>query len=117
VFPDDPEEIAVAELWHGIFAASRIDTTDPVADWQAHNRDLKARSDHLNGKSYAALHFRGPGTDLVVGLADDHVWRAAPFARTSSATPTHPPRRSSRRRTRTGRGRVTSLSPLSYQAR
>jgi len=74
VFPGDSEELAVAELWHGIFAASRIDTADPVADWQAHNRDLKARSDHLNGRSYAALHFRGPGTDLIVGLADEHVW-------------------------------------------
>jgi aminopeptidase len=74
VFPDDPEEIAVARLWHGIFAASRIDAVDPIAGWAQHNRDLKTRSDYLNGKSYAALHFKGPGTDLTVGLADDHVW-------------------------------------------
>jgi hypothetical protein len=25
-------------------------------------------------KRYSALHFRGPGTDLRVGLADDHLW-------------------------------------------
>jgi aminopeptidase len=74
VFPGDPEEIAVARLWHGIFAASRIDAVDPIAGWAQHNRDLKTRSDYLNGKSYAALHFKGPGTDLTVGLADDHVW-------------------------------------------
>jgi aminopeptidase len=74
VFPHDPEEIAVARLWHGIFAASRIDAADPIAGWAQHNRDLKMRSDYLNGKSYAALHFKGPGTDLTVGLADDHVW-------------------------------------------
>jgi aminopeptidase len=28
----------------------------------------------MNEKRYAALHFRGPGTDLRVGLADDHLW-------------------------------------------
>jgi aminopeptidase len=28
----------------------------------------------LNDRAYAALHFRGPGTDLTVGLADGHVW-------------------------------------------
>ncbi len=28
----------------------------------------------LNARRYAALHFRGPGTDLTVGLADDHEW-------------------------------------------
>jgi aminopeptidase len=58
----------------GIFAASRIDTPDPIADWQAHNRNLHARAAHLNERGYAALRFRGPGTDLTVGLADDHIW-------------------------------------------
>jgi len=74
VFPADSEEVALAKLWHGIFAASRIDTPDPVLNWQGHNRDLEKRSSYLNEKKYAALHFRGPGTDLRVGLADDHIW-------------------------------------------
>ena len=30
--------------------------------------------DRLNGQRFAALHFRSPGTDLTVGLADDHEW-------------------------------------------
>ena len=29
----------------------------------------------LNERRYAALRFRGPGTDLTVGLADDHEWQ------------------------------------------
>ncbi|MCS0497034.1 aminopeptidase [Ancylobacter sp. MQZ15Z-1] len=74
MFPDDPEDIAVAKLWHAIFAASRVDTPDPVAAWQAHNDELHARTARLNGRRYAALRFRGPGTDLTVGLADDHEW-------------------------------------------
>ncbi|MCJ8141567.1 aminopeptidase [Ancylobacter sp. A5.8] len=74
MFPDDPEEIAVAKLWHAIFAASRVDTPDPVAAWQEHNEQLSTSTARLNAKRYAALRFRGPGTDLTVGLADDHEW-------------------------------------------
>jgi aminopeptidase len=29
----------------------------------------------LNERRYAALRFRGPGTNLTVGLADDHEWQ------------------------------------------
>ncbi|MER3442949.1 MAG: aminopeptidase [Meiothermus sp.] len=74
VFPGDPEEVAVAKLWEAIFQASRVDQDDPVAAWEAHNRRLKERVDFLNERRYAALHFRGPGTDLRVGLADGHLW-------------------------------------------
>jgi aminopeptidase len=74
VFPDEPEAIAVARLWDAIFAASRLDGPDPVAAWAAHNDELHRRSAHLNARRYAALHFRGPGTDLQVGLADGHEW-------------------------------------------
>jgi aminopeptidase len=28
----------------------------------------------MNERAYAALHFRGPGTNLKVGLADGHTW-------------------------------------------
>ncbi|HEX9144921.1 MAG TPA: aminopeptidase [Candidatus Binatia bacterium] len=74
IFPNDTEEIAINKLWDAIFAASRVDTPDPIAAWQAHNDALAARTNFLNDKRFAALHFRGPGTDLRVGLADDHEW-------------------------------------------
>ncbi|MBB3018009.1 aminopeptidase [Microvirga lupini] len=74
VFPDDTDEVALAKLWQAIFSASRVDTPDPIAAWEKHNKALQARTRMLNGKNYAALHFRGPGTDLRVGLADGHEW-------------------------------------------
>lgn len=74
VFPNQPEGVAVQQLWDAIFAASRADVSDPIAAWQAHGDHLKERVDFLNAKRFAALHFRGPGTDLRVGLADDHLW-------------------------------------------
>jgi aminopeptidase len=74
VFPDLPREQAVAKLWDAIFAATRVDLDDPVASWKQHDAGLHRRAALLNEKRYAALHFKGPGTDLRVGLADDHLW-------------------------------------------
>ncbi|MXV19167.1 aminopeptidase [Deinococcus xianganensis] len=74
MFPDASAEQAVAQQWDAIFAATRADQPDAVALWEAHLGDLKRRRELLTGKQYAALHFKGGGTDLTVGLADDHVW-------------------------------------------
>ncbi|MCA1336372.1 aminopeptidase [Pseudooceanicola marinus] len=74
VFPDLPEDQAVAKLADAIFAASRVDGDDPVAAWAAHNAALKTRSSWLNEERFDALHFTGPGTDLMVGLAEGHEW-------------------------------------------
>src|SRR3954454_5131800 len=51
MFPDEPEDRAVARLWDAIFAASRVDEPDPVAAWEAHNANLRARCAFLNRKS------------------------------------------------------------------
>lgn len=74
VFPDVGEEEAVHRLAEAIFAASRINTPDPIAAWAEHNANLAKRSGWLNGERFSALHFTGPGTDLTVGLADGHEW-------------------------------------------
>jgi aminopeptidase len=76
VFPHDPEDVAVEKLWEAIFAASRVNVDDPVAEWKRHGDLLKKRVDVLNAKRYSALHFKSAdgSTDLKVGLADDHLW-------------------------------------------
>ena len=74
MFPGKQPHDALDALWNAIFAASRIDGQDPVAAWAAHNAALHARTASLNAKRYDSLHFRGPGTDLVVGLSDGHLW-------------------------------------------
>lgn len=74
VFPHLPEAEAMPALWEAIFHASRITGTDPVADWKTHGRNIARRVSLLNDKRYSALRFTGPGTDLTVGLADDHLW-------------------------------------------
>lgn len=75
VFPDDEEDVAVGKLADAIFAASRVDVADPVAAWRDHNAGLRARYTWLNEHKFQALHYRGPGTDLTIGLADGHKWK------------------------------------------
>lgn len=75
VFPNDKEDAAVAKLWDAILSASRVEGSDPVGNWKSHDRNLKTRMDYLNTARFHALHFKGPGTDLTVGLADDHEWQ------------------------------------------
>lgn len=75
VFPDDPEEVAIKKLADAIFAASRVDVEDPIGAWKAHNAKLKERWTWLNGHNFASLHYSGPGTDLTIGLADEHRWK------------------------------------------
>ena len=74
VFPELDEAAAMAKLWDAIFAVSRIDADDPVAAWKAHDKALQDRAALLNAKRYSALKYTGPGTDLTLGLADDHLW-------------------------------------------
>ncbi|MBB6146224.1 aminopeptidase [Silvibacterium bohemicum] len=74
VFPELPSDQALARLWDAIFAATRADQPDSVAAWKTHDANLHKRSALLNNKRYKTLHFKGLGTDLRVGLADDHLW-------------------------------------------
>lgn len=74
VFPKDAPDVAVAKLWDAIFETTRINGDDPVAAWKKHDADLQKRAALLNEKRYAALKYRGPGTDFRLGLADDHLW-------------------------------------------
>ncbi len=74
MFPNDPQDVATHKLAEAIFAASRVDVEDPVQAWADHNAALQKRTAFLNGKAYHALHFKGPGTDLTIGLADGHEW-------------------------------------------
>ncbi|ADI13412.1 aminopeptidase [Truepera radiovictrix] len=75
VFPDAPEGERLGRLWDAIFRAVRADGPDPVGTWEAHLAALQRRREHLNARRYRALRYRGPGTDLTLGLADGHIWK------------------------------------------
>lgn len=74
VFPELSADLAQERLAEAIFAASRVNGNDPVGAWADHNAALARRRDWLNAERFSALHFKGPGADLTVGLADGHAW-------------------------------------------
>ena len=68
VFPGLPKGRAMEKLWEMILFTSRV-TDDPVAAWEAHNKDLASRCAWLNSLGIAELHYKGDnGTDLTVGM-------------------------------------------------
>jgi len=118
VFPDLTDDAAVARLWDAIFSASRVDGPDPIAAWEAHNAALHARMGALNAHRFAALRFIGPGTDLTVGLADDHEWcGGASVSRSGITCNANIPTEEVFTTPHKDRvdGVVTSTKPLSYQ--
>jgi aminopeptidase len=74
IFPDLPDRLALDRLADAIRRTARLDQADPVAAWAVHNTGLARRCKMLNDARFDALHFKGPGTDLRVGLADGHSW-------------------------------------------
>jgi aminopeptidase len=74
VFPDVPAEQQTDSLWAAIARLCRLDRADPVAAWEAHLKELFARTEQLNRKRYTALRYSGPGTALTIGLPEGHLW-------------------------------------------
>jgi aminopeptidase len=67
----------VARLWDAIRATVRLDEPDAVQAWTDHVRVLQERAAQLNERGFDAVRFRGPGTDLTVGLLSQSLWMAA----------------------------------------
>lgn len=64
-------------LWDAIARTVRLDEADPVEAWRSHIERLADRADQLNERRFDAVRFRGPGTDLTVGLLPGSRWHAA----------------------------------------
>jgi aminopeptidase len=64
-------------LWDDIRKCVRLDHEDPVVAWSDHIDRLVARTEQLNARRFDAVRFRGPGTDLTVGLMPAARWMAA----------------------------------------
>jgi aminopeptidase len=67
----------VERLWQAVARAVRLDEADPVAAWREHIANLTGRAAALNERRFDVLQYRGPGTDLTVGLLPGSTWMAA----------------------------------------
>jgi aminopeptidase len=107
----------VERLWQKVAFCMRLDEPDPVAAWREHLDRLDARAAVLTALRPDALRYRGPGTDLTIGLFPTARWGSARF-RTSGGIEyvanlpteeiftTPDPRRAD--------GRIRSSKPLSF---
>ena len=73
----------VERLWDAVAKAVRLDEPDPVAAWKEHVDRLVARAAQMEERNFDAVRFRGPGTDLTIGLTRAYQWGAA---RTTTAS-------------------------------
>ncbi|MBA3565436.1 MAG: aminopeptidase [Actinobacteria bacterium] len=107
----------VERLWVAVATANRLDEDDPVAAWNEHVSRLQERADGLNERSFDAIRFSGPGTNLTVGLVPDVRWTCARMQTEAGIEHirTCPRRRRSRARTgvapRESSGRRLRFSP------
>ena len=65
----------VERLWELVAHCVRLDADDPVKEWREHVARLAARVRQLDDVGIDRLHFRGPGTDLTVGLLPQSLWQ------------------------------------------
>jgi aminopeptidase len=64
----------VERLWEALGHAVRLDEPDPVAAWAEHVDKLRGRSSALNERHFDSVRFRGPGTELSIGLLPESNW-------------------------------------------
>ena len=119
LFPGMTKAQAIEKLWEAILTTSRVDD-DPMAAWDAHNADLAARCDYLNGLGLEGLHYTaGNGTDLTIGLIPDALFLGGQERTLGSDIPFNPNIPSEEVFTTPMRGAaegvVYSTKPLSYQ--
>jgi aminopeptidase len=67
----------VERLWGAVGTAVRLDEPDPVAAWREHIDRLQERAESLNERRFDHLRYRGPGTDLMIGLHPASEWQTA----------------------------------------
>jgi aminopeptidase len=67
----------LSRLWDAVRGTVRLGEPDPIRAWKEHIVMLTGRAAQLNERRFDAVRFRGPGTDLTVGLLPQADWTAA----------------------------------------
>lgn len=69
---------AVEALWKILIPILRLDHDDPARFWVEHGDRLASRAEKLNTLRLKTISFKGPGTDLTIGLMDCSLWQGGP---------------------------------------
>jgi aminopeptidase len=77
VHPDLPDDEAYAKLVADVLHVCRLDEDDPIEAWRQRMGTLTDVREKLTARRFDAVRFRGPGTDLTVGLLPSSLWLSA----------------------------------------
>ncbi len=78
LFKDDTNSVAVKKLWDLIIKTTRIDTKDPIKQWDDHILELKEKAEYLNKLNLDYLEYSASnGTNLKLKLHENHLWESA----------------------------------------
>jgi aminopeptidase len=69
----------VERLWDAVAACTRLDEPDPVEAWREHMERLDRRAKAVNELGLDKLTYRGPGTELEIGLLERSRFASALF--------------------------------------
>ena len=120
VFPGMRKSTAVSRLWDAILKTVRVSAdNDPIAAWDAHNKNLADKCRKLNEMQLDRLHYTSSnGTDFTVGLIPQARWMGGEESTLSGVkyNPNMPSEEvfTSPMKGR-AEGRVVATKPLSYR--
>jgi aminopeptidase len=66
----------LGRLWDAVAHALRLREADPAAAWEVRLDELDARAQAMTERGFRAIRYRGPGTELEVGLIEGARWIA-----------------------------------------
>lgn len=70
-----PSKEAVDKLWEVLTPILHLDSEDPSGEWVKNEKTLKKRASALTGIKLKEIYFKGPGTDLKIGLSKKAIWK------------------------------------------
>ena len=87
VFPNMTKKDAMKHLWEAIIKTTRLESSNPVLEWNNHVKNLSSKASILNKLHLDYLKYRSSnGTDLKIKLHKMHLWQSASEANKKGIT-------------------------------
>ena len=75
MFPDLKTNEAMKKQWEYIAKSVRLDSQDPIEEWNKHQQNLANRCKILNESEIVSFHYKNSlGTDFTVGMPEGYIF-------------------------------------------
>ena len=66
---------AIDKLWKILVPILHLDHENPESYWKEHSEILEKRAEKITQLGLSKISFKGPGTDLCIGISKDALWQ------------------------------------------